>query len=147
MAIPGQARPTLMGMLSAWFFRPIFHLLRWLGVKPLGLTHQTNSIKVFVKISEGAENVTVPMDLPRDWTVGQVKEYLVSFYNKCNTARPHIPNYSLREIANCLFRLANTGLVGWCINTNCAEEVQWFIGLSSLLLPCVFVCLSVNVVQ
>ena len=77
MAFPGRQRPTLIGILGAWFFRPLVHLLRWLGVKQLGITHQTNSIKVFVKISEGSENVTVPMDLPKDWTVGHVKEHLV----------------------------------------------------------------------
>ena len=82
MAPPGYPRQSFMGILGAWFFRPILHLLRWLGVKTPALTHETNSIKIFVKISDGFENVTVPMDLPKDWSVGHVKEHLVSRFKK-----------------------------------------------------------------
>ncbi len=84
MAPPGYQRQTFVGMIGAWFFQPILHMLRWLGIKTPALNHQANSIKVFVKISDGSENITVPMDLPRDWSVGQVKEHLVSrFLNYC----------------------------------------------------------------
>ena len=91
---------SFMCVLGAWFFRPILNLLRWLGVKPLGLTHQ-NSIKIFVKISEGSENVTVPMDLPKDWTVGHVKEYLVC----CFDCRLNYSFYSFFRINRAMFRI------------------------------------------
>jgi len=64
-------------LLGSWFLRPILSLLRWFGIKrPLALTYE-DCIKVFVKINDGSNLATVPIDLPKHWNVGQVKEYLV----------------------------------------------------------------------
>lgn len=77
MAFPRNQEWSFTRMLSSIIIRPILSLLRWFGVRqPHALTF--DSIKVFVKISEGSKLMTVPLDLPRDWNVGQVKEYLVN---------------------------------------------------------------------
>jgi hypothetical protein len=76
MALQGGHRPGFLGVLGTWIFRPLSLILGWLGFRrPLALTY--NSIKVFVKINDGSQMITVPMDLPKDWTVGQVKDCLV----------------------------------------------------------------------
>lgn len=69
---------TWTQLFGSWFLRPILTIFRWLGMKrPLAIAN--DSIKVFVKINDGGSQlVTVPIDLPKDWNVGRVKEYLVS---------------------------------------------------------------------
>ena len=48
--------------------------------RPLAIA-ANDSIKVFVKINDGGtQQLTVPIDLPKDWNVGRVKEYLVSYF-------------------------------------------------------------------
>ena len=48
--------------------------------RPLAIA-ANDSIKVFVKINDGgSQQLTVPIDLPKDWNVGRVKEYLVSCF-------------------------------------------------------------------
>ena len=72
---------TWTRLLGSWFLRPILTIFRWLGMKrPLAIA-ANDSIKVFVKINDGgSQQLTVPIDLPKDWNVGRVKEYLVSYF-------------------------------------------------------------------